>query len=546
MKYIKTTLLIAGLTIISGLFAISSASPIDIKNKTKMAQAWIRFNDGDYHGALRIYREIFETDSLDAELNFRIGQCYIYTKQMGKALPHLETAVKDSTIDKEIHFVLGQAYQFAGKIEAAMSSYYKFKTKLKPRQLEHHQVNTLLLQCQNAKELITKPVDVKIKNIGTTINTKHTDANPSVTADGKTLIFTSRRPNAKGDNIDPNTGDYFDDVYISTTADGGRTWAQATPVQGNINTDGYDANLSISPDGSKIFLYKNIPGETGSGDIYVSDKQPDGTWGKPYSVGKNVNSSYFESSSCITADGNTLFFVSEREGFGIESYGMGDIYMSKREGSGWGKPVNLGKSINTVDDEIGVFVHPDGKTLFFSSNGHNTMGGHDIFMTTLVDGKWSDPVNLGYPINSTKEEIHFVLSTEGKKAYMSSNREGGNGAFDIWEVDMTNFYKSHSSFNKDVVNALTGPVLSIIKGNIIDGDSKPVSIEFIIKDTDNNKETKIKSNEKGEYFITLPADLKYEIIINDSNYQAFKFNFKLPAGKGETHTMTKHIILNKK
>ena len=129
---------------------------------------------------------------------------------------------------------------------------------------------------------------------------------------------------------------------------------------------------------------------------------------------------------------------------------------------------------------------------------------------------------------------------------MSSNREGGNGAFDIWEVDMTNFYKSHSSFNKDVVNALTGPVLSIIKGNIIDGDSKPVSIEFIIKDTDNNKETKIKSNEKGEYFITLPADLKYEIIINDSNYQAFKFNFKLPAGKGETHTMTKHIILNKK
>lgn len=542
------------LILISGIFfLLYFASPVysgnthgsvtfqkgDGKTKVKMAQAWLKFSDNDFNGALRIYREIFEVTPDDAELNFRMGQCYAALKQLDKALPHLEKAVKDSTIDKEVHFLYGEALQYSGNIDAAINSYYKYKGHLKPRQLETHQVNTLLMQCKIAKELIAKPVDVKIVNAGTNINSKYTDANPSITADGKTLIYTSRRPNSKGDNVDPNTDDYYDDVYISKFEDAKKSWALSTPIQGYINTEGYDANLSISPDGSKIFLYKNIPGETKSGDIYVSDKQPDGTWGKPYPLGKNINTTYFESSACVTADGNSLFFVSERE---KEGFGMGDIYMSKREGSDWGKPENMGTVINSVDDEIGVFIHPDGKTLFFSSNGHASMGGHDIFMSTLQDGKWTTPVNLGYPINSTKEEIHFVLSTDGKKAIISSNRDGGTGAYDLWEIDMTNFYKS---LDKELANTLSGPVLSIIKGTVIDDQSKPVQTDLIIKDMDTNKETALKTNEKGEYFATLPAEKKYELIINNENFKPFKFSFKLQAGKGETYTMTKHIILNK-
>ncbi|MBI5218859.1 MAG: PD40 domain-containing protein [Bacteroidia bacterium] len=547
----KNLLLLIGILFISGIVfsasieshTLSMPAKGDGKSKIKMGQAWLKFNDGDYYGALRIYRKIYDSIPDDPEVNFRIGQCYIALKQINNALPHLQKAnQKDSLIDKELPFLLGQALQFSGKIDAAMSCYYKFKSTLKPRQLEHHHVNVLLMQCQTAKEMMSKPVDVKIKNIGQSVNSKYTDANPSITADGKTFIFTSRRPNAKGDNIDPNTDDYYDDVYISKWEDAAKTWAQATPISGQINTEGYDADLSISPDGNKIFLYKNIPGETQSGDIYISDKQPDGTWGKPNPLGKNINSTYFESSACVTADGNTLYFVSEREGFGIESYGMGDIYMAKSEGSDWGKPVNLGSLINTVDDEIGVFIHPDGKTLFFSSNGHNTMGGHDIFMSTLQDGKWTTPVNLGYPINTTKEEIHFILSMDGKKAYISSNRDGGMGGYDIWEVDMTNYYKS---LNKDLANSLSGPVLSIIKGTVIDGESKPVQTEIIFKD-ESNSETKVKTNEKGEYFVTLPAEKKYELIIDNENFMQFKFSFKLPGSKTETFTMTKHIILKKK
>lgn len=512
----------------------------DGKSKVKMAQAWLKYNDGDYNGALRMYREVYEAVPEDAEVNFRMGQCFIALKQLDKALPHLEKVAKDSTLDKEVFFLYGQALQFAGRVDDAINAYYIYKATLKPRQLEAHQVNTLLMQCKIAKELIVKPVDVQIKNLGSAINSKYTDANPSVTADFKTLIYTSRRPNSKGDNVDPNTDDYYDDVYISKFDEAKKEWGLSSPIQGYINTDGYDASLSISPDGNKIFLYKNIPGETQSGDIYLSEKQPDGTWGKPYPLGKNINTTYFESSASITADGNTLYFVSERE---KDGFGMGDIYMSKREGSDWGKAVNLGSTINSVDDEIGVFIHPDGKTLFFSSNGHGSMGGHDIFMSSLQDDKWSAPVNLGYPINTTKEEIHFVLSADGKKALISSNRDGGIGAYDIWGIDMINYYKS---LDKDLANTLSGPVLSIIKGTVIDNQSKPVVTEFIIKDTETNQEIKVKTNEKGEYSATLPALKKYDLIISNNNYKAFKFNFNLPGGKGETYTMTKHIILNNK
>ncbi|OFX60323.1 MAG: hypothetical protein A2046_02670 [Bacteroidetes bacterium GWA2_30_7] len=259
---------------------------------------------------------------------------------------------------------------------------------------------------------------------------------------------------------------------------------------------------------------------------------------------KLINSTYFESSACITSDGNTIFFVSER----LDGYGNSDIYTSKKEGTGWGKPVNIGSVINTIDDEIGVFIHPDGKTLFFSSNGHNTMGSYDIFMSVFKDGVWSIPVNMGYPINTTKDEIHFVLSTDGKTAYLSSSRDGGNGKTDIYQVDMTNYYKANKNIDKDLVNKLTGPTLSIVKGSIVDAEtSLPVIIELIIKDTEDNKEiAKVSSNEKGEYFITLPSEKKYEIIVNNNKYKPLDIKFKLPKGTNETYTLTKHILLNKK
>lgn len=514
--------------------------------KLKYAQAWINFNDEDYRGALRIYRDLYKNNQQHAMLNFRMGQCYSELKMIDSALIHLKSAVElDSTIKKEVNFLLGQAYQYNGDIDKALEYYYIYKSKLSPKQAERDYVNVLIQQCLTAKDLISRPVQVKIENLGPSINSIYTDASPSVTADGKTLIYTSRRPDNVGGKFDFNAECYFDDIYISKWDDQKQDWAPSKNIGPPINTDFHDANMSISPDGNTIFIYKNIDGVTQSGDIYTSTKGSNGEWSEPKPIlNKYINSSYFESSACITADGNTMFFVSERE---KDGYGHGDIYMVKKEGNSWGLPVNLGPSINTPYDEIGVYIHPDGKTLFFSSNGHKTMSGHDIFMSYFENGKWSEPINLGYPINTTREEIHFVLSTDKRTAYISSNREGSIGDYDIFKVDMTNYFKNQKDIPTNVAQAITGSTLTIMKGKVSDAaDGKPIKAELTFKDVVDNQTFVTQSNENGEYFITLPSDKRYEVSTKADGYKPFTLKFKVPRNEElDTPSLVKHFLLNK-
>lgn len=514
--------------------------------RLKMAQAWLRYNEEDYNGALRIYRELYKANPSHAQLNLRIGQCFIETNKIDSALTHLNTAIKsDTTIKEEAYFLTGKAYQYLGDIDKAIEYFYKYKSKLSPNQNERDYVNVLLQQCLTAKEFMANPMNVKITNLGTNVNSKYVDACPSITADGKTLIFTSRRPENVGGLIDMYAEDYYDDIYISTYNEKTKEWSPAKNIGEPINTKHHDSNMSISPDGNTIFIYKNIEGETQSGDIYISTRKPTGEWSStvPFNS-KLVNTSYFESSACITPDGNTLYFVSEKV---KEGYGHGDIYFSKKTGNEWGKPVNIGSGVNTVYDEIGVYIHPDGKTLFFSSNGHNTMGGYDIFMSVLGDdGKWGHPINLGYPINTTRDEVHFVLGTDRKTAYISSNRDDSYGKYDIYKLDMTYYFRSNKNIPEHIAMSISGPPLSILKGKVSDAESNtPVKSNILIKDLSEEKTHITESDENGEYFITLPADVKYEIVVKAKGYKNLAVKFKLPKGDNETLTVVKHLLLNK-
>lgn len=514
--------------------------------KLKYAQAWAIFNDDNFRGALKIYRELYKINPNHAMLNFRMGQCYSELKMLDSALIYLKNAVElDSTIKKEANLLLGQAYQFKGDIDKALDYYYKYKARLSPRQAEKDYVNVLIQQCLTAKDLMSRPVQAKVENLGPSINSAYVDASPSITADGKTLIFTSRRPDNVGGKYDYEAECYYDDIYISKWDDQKQDWEPAKNIGPPINTEHHDANTSISPDGNTIYIYKNIPGVTQSGDIYFSTKTPTGEWSEPKPIlNKMINTSYFESSACVTADGNTMFFVSERE---KDGYGHGDIYMVKREGASWGTPVNLGPTINTPYDEIGVYIHPDGKTLFFSSNGHKTMGGHDIFMSYFENGKWSEPINLGYPINTTREEIHFVLSTDKRTAYISSNREGSIGEYDIFKVDMTNYFKNNKEIPQHVAQAITGNTLTIMKGKVSDAnDGKPIKSVLMFKDITDNQNFTTESNENGEYFITLPSDKRYEVSIKADGYKPFQLRFKVPRNDElDTPSLIKHFLLNK-
>lgn len=421
------------------LIGISSYGQVmdQAKIQLKLADGKQKLYTYNYRGALNVFREIVSMDKDNAIANFRIAQCHIGLENFELALKYATKAQElNDNVDNELYFVIGEANHRLGNLDEAKAAYEKFKLKLSPKKQEEYAINSLIKQIDFAKAAMENPVDVTITNMGNNINTSAPEYSASVSSDGKTLIFTSRRADTKGGNVDQQFDhQYYEDIYISNWDEEKGDWEEAESAEGRLNTEFHDACLNISPDGEYIYVYRNIPRATKSGDIYVSKKSKKGKWGSPKAIskGKAINSTYFESSASITADESTLFFVSDRPG----GKGLADIYMVKKDGRDWGEPVNLGDSINTDLDEKFVFVHPNGKTLFFSSQGHDNLGGYDIFVSHLVNGKWSKPQNLGYPINTVGEEKTFSVTLDGKTGYISSSYKDSKGGYDIYKVDIS-------------------------------------------------------------------------------------------------------------
>lgn len=399
----------------------------------KKFQAWARFRDGDFNEALLRYKELNTATPNNAFFNYMLGRCYFSMDKFDEAISYFETTRRiDPKVKSDLPFYAGVAYHKKGDLDNALKYYNDYISNLTPRQLERDElVADLVKSCMRAKEMKTNPVNVVITKLGKNINSDYDDASPGLTPDGKSLIFTSRRTTEGIEKLDIDVNPFNDKMYIAHWDESINNWGKAQPVEGDINFIGHIGSLSLSHDGKTMFIFKNIPEETASGDIFFSELLSDGKWSKPASIGKPVNTSYFESSACLSPDGSMLFFVSENKG----GFGNADIYRSHRLAANkWSTPENLKGVVNSPYDELGVYMHPDGKTLYFSSNGHSTMGGYDIFMSKLDEGVWSQPVNMGYPINSEFDEKHFVLSADGKTAYISSNRDG---VYDIYSVNMT-------------------------------------------------------------------------------------------------------------
>ncbi|MDA3910081.1 MAG: hypothetical protein PF448_01825 [Bacteroidales bacterium] len=536
--------------------SMASDTTKDENITVQMTQARVKYQNDNFEGALRIYRDLYKGNPDHSLLNYRMGETFFQLAEYGSVILHLKKLVNEDDKNMELlHYYLGRAYQKESMFNLSKDHYETFKDNVKGKLVKYYNVPTYLSQVKNAIALISEELEVEIENMGAKINSEYVDAIPSVTADQSQLIFTSRRPLNEKAQRDPFSGEYFDAVFVSIkNADG--SWSEAKPIEGDINTEWHDANTSISPDGKTIYLYKNIKNETLSGDIYVS-KLKDGKWLKPQPLPENkpekffqklgnafktlfqgetaINSSYFETSAGVTADNNTIYFISERK----KGFGEGDIYSAHRYGKGWSAPKNLGKKINTEDDEIGVFIHPDGNTLFFSSNGPGSMGGYDIFMVKRVNGRWQKPVNLGYPINTPDNEFHFVLSTDSKTAYISSDREGGLGKVDLYQIDMRNYFD-----NLDV--EFIQPELTVVNGSVVDEDQNPIETEIvIISKNDGEVVTKIMSDEEGKYFATLKNGLTYEFIIEHQGMKAVNTSLIIPGGDEAQEVKTWHFILSK-
>ena len=408
-----------------------------LKVKQQLKEGKILVYGSDYRGALSVFRKILSVDSANATANFRVAECHYNLGKPKLGIKYGERALRlDSLVNTDVYFVLGESYHRIGELEKAVKNYMVFKSKSSTKTNEDYEVDRLIKQCEYAKKMMLKPVNATITNMGRRINTFNPEYSASVTADGKVIVFTSRRADSEGGEIDEMSDRmYFEDIYISYWNDTNKEWSISEPVPGSVNSPTHDAVLSISPDGRSVYVYKNELGETKSGDVYIARKTEDNRFGraKPVDEGRNVNSSYFEGSASAMQEGDVLYFVSDRPG----GNGQADIYMAKKEGRDWGKAINLGDSINTSGDEVGVYIHPSGEYLFFTSNGHQSMGSYDIFISKKVDGIWSKAINLGYPINTVGEEKTISVTQDLTKAYISANRKGGKGGSDIYEVDLS-------------------------------------------------------------------------------------------------------------
>jgi len=468
----------------------------------------------NYDKALDIYLSAYKTDPENDLLNYRLGNCYLKSINKAKALPYLEKAEKlNPDIEHDLYFLLASAYHQSMQWDKAIKAYTSYNDLLTLQEIKTlgPSVEKRIQECKTGKELVEKPVKVKIENIGSSINSSYPEYAPVISSDESVLMFTSRREGSTGGK-DKITGEYDEDVYISYQKN--NKWSAAKNVGSPVCTKEHDSNIALSNDGQKLILYKD---DNGNGNIYESIQKGD-KWSVPVKLPAPINTEFHESSASYSPDGKTLYFVSNRPG----GLGGRDIYYATLGANGqWENVKNIGDVINTPYDEEGVFMHPDGKTLYFSSQGHNTMGGFDIFKSVFEDGKWGTPVNIGYPINTPDDDLFFVIAASGMRGYYASVKEGGFGDLDIYVINFID--------EKPIV------YVTILKGTITDAvSSQPVEADIEIIDNEKNESVaKFNSNSAtGNYLVSLPSGKNYGISVNAKGYLFHSENVNIPKATG--------------
>ena len=371
----------------------------------------------------------------------------------------------------------------------------------------------MLVSCAFGIEAIKTPVEFK-PILFKSISSDSDDFPPSFTADEKTIIFTRRI----GKGITSNEDLFFSEYEQSSNryATFQDNWSTPIPLSEVINSEDNEGAHASTADGKTIiYTACDRPDSYGNCDIYISKKNGE-TWTAPQNLGPNINSSYWDSQPSISADGNIIYFSSTRRG-GI---GGADIYFStfNNTTNQWNKPVNLGSPVNTPKWENTPFIHPDGETLYFASNGHPGLGGMDLFVSTKIGGnQWIEPKNLGFPLNSTGDEMDLYVSNNGKRAFYSSNGLKNNiGGLDIYYFDLPADKQAN--------------LVTYVQGVVTDEKTKnPISSNITLVDlnTGNAIQRIISDKKTGEYIMVLPTGKEYGLSVEKHGYLLHSENFSL-------------------
>lgn len=449
------------------------------------------FSNKNYTDAAYIYEALTKKDPSNMEYQLNAGICYLNSNiDKARAVQFLEKATKSANADEESFFYLGLAYQHALRFDEAIKAFNDYKIK-KPGDAEKAEKH--IKSSKVGKKLVASKLNVEFENLGANINTKYPDYYPFISKDDNQLVFTARKPQNTGGYREFD-GYYSSDIWVATKDEDGN-WSKARNAGSFVNSDFDEQAVGLSDDGLTMFVYADKIKDFG--DIYTSQKT-----GKSYKqiqkMDNSVNSEDFETAASLSKDGNTLFFASDRSG----GQGGLDLYMTRKLPTGeWAQPQNLGAQINTEFDEDFPTLSFDGKTLYFCSEGHENMGGFDIFKSEWdpLKNEWTKPTNIGYPINTPDDERVISFIEDGYHAYISATRPGGLGDLDIYKV-------SFLDLQPKLLIKLKLPESTPDVPYNLDAD-------VFIYDQMNEQVGSYKANQKtGEYLIILPAG-KYNIEI---------------------------------
>lgn len=504
------------------LFSLAvSVQSQDLTSKNKKARnEYLKgldaYNGYEYDKAEKFFKNAIAYDGKFIEPYIMLGTMYEEQKKYNEAIKYYELSlVIDEDFFPNTFLIVGRLQLKLGLYEDALKNFSKLAARNDVKIGIKAQAEQAVKQCEFAIDQMANPKPFKPVAMSSAINSEHSEYMPALTADESMIIFTRLIPSNK--TTDGMQEDFF---YSVKTGD---TWSVAQPMDKTLNTDNNEGAHSISPDGKAFYFTAcNREGGKGSCDLYLS-RLNNGRWDYPVNL-RVLNSKAWDSQPSIGPDGRTIYFASARDG-------NVDLYTSTFVDGRWSTPVALPSNINTTGSEMSPFIHPDGQTLYFCSDGHLGMGGFDIFMTRKIGlNEWSDPVNIGYPINTHRDEAFLFVSASGKNAYFASDISGDSG-MDIYTFEL---YEE------------ARPVaVTYLKGIVRDKEtSKPLKASFELYDLEDGELiTAATADEMGSFLVCIPTDKDYGLNVNHEGYLFYSEHFSLSGNHSQVDPFIKNIDL---
>lgn len=482
--------------------------------------------------ALEYLENAIQADNNFVEAYMLKANIYSDKQEYTKAIPAYEEAIRlNPDFFANNYYSLAVAQFKSGDYSSSVKNYEKFLTipKINPGLAANSK--RMIQNAIFAEQAVKNPVHFSPVNMGLNINTSFEEYFPAITADGKTFLFTRR-----GKALNPGRLNLQEDFYVSRWID--KAWSIAEALE-EINTDGNEGAPSLSADGQYLFFTacqemmesSDARKTKGSCDLFIA-KKVGSKFNAPRNLEAPINTGVWESQPSFSSDGRTLYFV--RAIKGADGRTQRDIMMTSiGDRSEWSEPVSVSSKINTPNDEMSVFIHPDDQTLYFSSDGHPGLGGLDIFMSKrMADGQWGDPVNLGYPINTGGDENSLLVSPGGDIAYFASNRPEGFGGLDLYQFTLP--------------EAMRPQPVSYMKGKVYDIETKkPLSASFELIDLETNKTVVSSSSNigNGEFLVCLPIGKSYALNVSKDGYLFYSENFELKNSKTSKDPFLKDVAM---